>query len=88
MDILNIIQGSPKPADSDLMTSGRKSSDDDKLNSMRGSETKSSATKSSSKKPCKKCACLVPSGRLSSTRGRPSTQKTINHSYQKYKGKT
>lgn len=56
MDILNIIQGSPKPADSDLMTSGRKSSDDDKLNSMRGSETKSSATKSSSKKPCKKCA--------------------------------
>ena len=56
MDILNIIQGSPKPADSDLMTSGRKSSDDDKLNSMRGSETKSSANKSSSKKPCKKCA--------------------------------
>ena len=55
MDILNIIQGSPKPADSELMTSGIKSSDE-KLNSMRGSETKSSATKSSSKKPCKKCA--------------------------------
>lgn len=52
MDILNILQGSQKQADSDLERSDQKSSN----LTQRDSEPMLTPQKSSSKKPCKKCA--------------------------------